>query len=124
MADVAGYLRCKVQGVFRVQQVSTQGASVTTYWGLAQPTGQLACLPVSEGACCQHSTYYFSIWHQETHNARGSCVHQREPLFSTKKSLSVVDDLHALDIKVNNKITGNASSNNSLVKKNMEDNAP
>ena len=48
----------------------------------------------------------------------------KENHYFQKKSLSVVDDLYALDIKVNNKITGNTSSNNSLVKKNMEDNAP
>ena len=51
-------------------------------------------------------------------------VSTEENHYFQKKSLSVVDDLYALDIKVNNKITGNTSSNNSLVEKNMEDNAP
>ena len=85
--------------------------------GLGTAHWPAQALPVSEGACCQHSTYYFSIWHQETHNARGSCVHLR--LY-----LTAADDLCAMDIKVNDKITCNTSSNNTLVEKNMEDNAP
>ena len=41
MADVGGYQGCKMQGGGAGVNA---GASVTTYWGLARPTGQLrAC---------------------------------------------------------------------------------
>ena len=100
MAEVGGHQMQDAGCHLRVQ-VSTRGASVTTRTGVWHALLASSGLPVSEGACCQHSTYYFSIWHQETPNARGSCVHQRG-LTAPSKTLShnFVDDTYVLDDQI------------------------